>query len=894
MVEIHAIAGQATVVRKNLGHYWTTLKTGAGERAAPTGKWAVRKHDSATPPADFPWTGAADETPPTNFPATATRLVGRAAAAARLRDLISSHRVVTVTGTGGIGKTSLALNVARRILGDFPDGGWLVELASLDNPALVQSSVARALGVTLNGEQISVEAVARAVGNQHLLLLLDNCEHIVEAAAKLVDTCVRRCPRVTILATSREALRIDGEAVYPLAPLEVPAIDQQQPDVIQNHSAVRLFIARTTASNSDFKVGARELLVIAEICRHLDGIPLAIEFAATRAATLGVAHVSSSLGDRFAALTTGLRNAAPRHRTLLAVLDWSYQLLAEQEKSLLRHLAIFRAGFTLEAAAAVAGDEIVAAPTMLHGLMGLVSKSLVTSDGSDQPARWRLLETIRAYALQKLAEQNETETARRRHAKYLRNLFAPSGMGACWRLSCEELAVRARELDNVRESLDWCFSPSGDAETGKHLTAACLSVWLYLGLPAECREWCERALRVPDQDSGISGQRRVWLRTGFGAALIGTMGTAEQTKAVLLEAIEEAEQLGELDTMSVALFRLAPMLSARGEHDEAWAAVERLARIGEESTETDVVVAADRLKGLLLLGSGRLAEAGNCLERVLRFPAAREGERRLYWSHSDHRAVTRAMLARTLCLRGFVERAQLEAEASMADLPGPPGRLSVCRVIALGLVRVALLTGNLPAADQAIARLSDVANRGSAPFWQVEGRFLRGTLMVARREFAAGAAVLREAFDTCRRARWRGSYPEFKGALVEALAGDGRLDEARATIDEAIASALEEGDSQIWYVPELLRIKGETLSPRSGGQSTAPAEDCFRRASDMARQQGALLWELRIALSFASMRVMQGRTDEGRRLLAPVYDRFTEGFETPHLRAAKALLMEPR
>lgn len=250
------------------------------------------------------------------------------------------------------------------------------------------------------------------------------------------------------------------------------------------------------------------------------------------------------------------------------------------------------------------------------------------------------------------------------------------------------------------------------------------------------------------------------------------------------------------------------------------------------------------------------------------------------------------MLARTLCLQGFVERAQVEADVSLEELPGPPGRLSVCRVIALGLVRVALLTGNLQAAEQAVARLSDVANRGSAPFWQVEGRFLRGMLLVARREFGEGAAVLREAFDTCRRARWRGSHPEFKGALAEALIGDGRLDEARAAIDEGIASALEAGDSQLWCVPELFRIKGETLWRRSGDQFAAPAEECFRQASEMARQQGALLWELRIALNVARLRVSQGRGHEAKALLASVYDQFTEGFATADPRAARAMLDE--
>lgn len=382
------------------------------------------------------------------------------------------------------------------------------------------------------------------------------------------------------------------------------------------------------------------------------------------------------------------------------------------------------------------------------------------------------------------------------------------------------------------------------------------------------------------------------LRTGLGAALIGTVGTAEQAKEVLIEAIEEAERLGELDTMTVALFRLTPMLIARGEHDEAWNAAERLARIARQSAEPDVAIAADRLMGLLLLGSGRLPQARNSFERVLRLPSSREDERRLYWFHSDHRAVTRAVLARTLCLQGLAEQAHTEAKASLEELPGPTTRLSVCRVIALNMGRVALLTGNLSAAAQAIARLSDVATRSSSPFWQVEGRFLQGMLLVERHEFVQGAAILREAFGACSRAGWRASYPEFKGALAEALAGLGQLPEALAIAEEAITGALEDSESQSWYVPRLLHIKGEILARQSRDQPAELAANCLREATRIASEQTALLWELRISLSFARMRMVQGRVDEARQLLSPVYDRFTEGFETPYLRTAKTLLAE--
>ncbi len=853
-----------------------------------SGTWTVRRQDATRPPVGLQRMQVDGESPVTNLPLPVTHLFGRSATVARLRGFISSHRMVTLTGPGGIGKTCLALKVARGVIGDFGDGGWLVELVSLSDSGLVPSAVIDVLGLELGGRQRSAEVVARAIGRRRLLLILDNCEHVIDAAAVLAETLLHLCPHVSILTTSREILRVPGEYVYRVAPLEAPPAEQVDSGAMLGHSAMELFISRTMALNSRFSARADDLPVIAAICRQLDGIPLAIELAAAQAASIGVAAVAASLTDRFALPSGGRPD--PVQRTMLAALDWSYQLLSEQEQRLLRHLAIFAGGFTLDAASAVAqGTTSVGFPLLDH-LANLVGKSLVTFDGSLLPCRWRLLQTIRAYALQKLSDCGERQAALSRHARYFRDLVAPSGGGSPWRLSANELSDRTRELDNVRAALDWCFSPSGDAEIGKDLTATCVSVWLYRALASECRERCERALQIADQNGATNARRQVRLRTGVGAALIATTGTADQTKAILTDAIEEAERLGDLETVTVGLFRLTPMLSARGEHNEARWAAERLARVAHTSTEPDVVVAADRVTGLLLLDSGRLSEARCCFERVLQFPAPREGERRLYWYHSDHRAVTRAMLARALCLQGFAERAHAEAEASVQDLPGPNRRLSVCRVIAIGRIRVALFTGDLAVADKAIARLSDVAAYSGAPFWQVEARFLHGMLLVARREFVRGAGELREAFDGCRRAGWRGSSLEFNGALAEAVGGLGQLDEALALVDQALATAFKDDRGQTWYIPELLRIKGTILLQQSVDHSVTQAANCFREAATMAREQNSLLWEIRTAISFARMRITQGCTEDARKILGPVYARFTEGFGTPYLCEAKALL----
>jgi predicted ATPase len=430
--------------------------------------------------------------------------------------------VVTLTGPGGIGKTSLAIKAVRYLLPDFEDGGWIVELASVSDPYLVPSTVAATLGLKVTGE-ISAEAVARAVGERHLLLVLDNCEHVIDSAANLAETFTRLCPRTTIVATSREILRIDGESVYRVPPLDVPAPGQAAPDSIMQYSAVELFVARTKGLNAGFWPHAEDLVSIAAICRRLDGIPLAIELAAASAAALGIAQVSAGLRDRFALLTRGRRTALPRQRTLRATLDWSYELLPETERRLLRRLSVFAGGFTVDAAAAVMADAGLDAATVTDCIANLVSKSLIALDPASGAMRWTLLETIRAYALEKLAESDESDDAQRRHAAFFRDLFAPQAHGAR-SLSDEDLARRVREIDNVRAALDWSFSPAGDEAIGVDLTVAYTPIWRHLSLMIECRERCERALLGLEPHVTANMSLRMELQINLASAIFIAMG----------------------------------------------------------------------------------------------------------------------------------------------------------------------------------------------------------------------------------------------------------------------------------------------------------------------------------------------------------------------------------
>jgi predicted ATPase/DNA-binding winged helix-turn-helix (wHTH) protein len=425
IVEENTLEVHISAMRKALGADREALRTASGRGYRLVGNWTIRKERAPADSAALDPTRMSAQSYQSNLPAAASEVIGRTAALQQLQELLSAYRAITLTGPGGIGKTTLALQVARSLLPAFDGECWLVDVVSLSDPDLVPSMVAGILSLKLGGDEISPESVARAIGGKKLLLVLDNCEHVIDAAAQMSEAVIRLCPAACIVVTSREVLRIEGEQVYRVPPLEVPGPHQDKSDIVLRYSAVQLFIARAKALNREFSPHCENLRAIAAICRRLDGIALAIEFAAARAAALGPDLVLSRLDERFGLLICGRRTALPRHQTLRATLDWSYELLPETERCLLRRLGIFAAGFTLEAASAVMSDTGHSASALLEQIVNLVAKSLVTLDGSAPAGRWRLLETIRAYALEKLAESRETEQAARRCAEFFRDLVRP-------------------------------------------------------------------------------------------------------------------------------------------------------------------------------------------------------------------------------------------------------------------------------------------------------------------------------------------------------------------------------------------------------------------------------------------------------------------------------------
>ena len=886
-VEENTLQAQISTLRKALGADREILKTSSGRGYRLAGEWTRRTDNDASGLAARRPEAQHSKSSLSNLPVERLELVGRVADLEQLQALVSAHRVVTLTGLGGIGKTSLALEAARALLPAFDGGAWVVDIAVLSVPDLVPSTVARVLGLRLMGGEISQESLARSIGPNKLLLVLDSCEHLIDAVAGLVETLVRRCPNASVIATSREALRIAGEHVYRVAPLDVPPDQPTASDAVLGHSAVRLFLAKLQAANREFSPTPQSLRAIGAICRRLDGIPLAIEFAAARAALFGPELVLSRLDERFALLTGGHRTAALRHQTLRATLDWSYDLLSESEKRLLRRLSVFVGGFTIDAANTVMADTGATPSALADGLANLAAKSLVSLEGA-APGRWRLLETIRAYALEKLGESGETAAVARLHALYFRDLLAPHVAISLSLFTTEELARYRLEVDNVRAALDWAFSAGGDSRIGIALTAAYAPIWIHLALSLECRERTERALAHLTSDSEVSAPMLMQLNLEHGMALKFTMGSVERINAYLAKALEIAEQLDDVNGQSRVLWSVWAQHFLAGRCQDMQSSAARFYRVAARADDRAALLAADRQIGASLLMSGDLASAQARFLRVVDSYVTPKRHEHTFWGRLDQAVLAQAMLAIALCLRGLGDQAVVAARRSLEEARAQDSPNAQCEVLRLGVCPVAFMRSDLAGAEQGIAMYVETAARLNLVNYMAVGEALQGQLFILSREYMRGVSMLRTAVAALEPAEWTGAFPEYLAALALGLAGVRQPAEALATLERAFTWADRTGTR--WYLAELHRIKGELLLQQGGPAAITAAERSFQQALEISRAQDALLWELRAALSLARCWEKVQRRDEARRVLEPVYTRLSEGHATEDARAARSLL----
>ncbi|WP_407156164.1 ATP-binding protein [Bradyrhizobium sp. STM 3557] len=884
-VEEIALRVHVAAIRRALGDDRELLETTIGRGYRLRGIWHAREESEALA---IPKPASPGETdlPSTNIPVATSGLIGRAAILPHLQGLLSAYRIVTLTGPGGIGKTVLALDLARSVLHSFQGLGFLVEFAPLADPRLVSSTVATVLGLKLVGEEDAEDAVVRAIAHRRLLLVLDNCEHVVDAAASFSEAIVSRCPNVHVLATSREMLRIEGEYVYRVPPLDLPSGDWAEGPPVQGGAAAELFMARARALGREFGGDRETLRAIAAICRRLDGIPLAIEFAAARAAMLGPPAVAESLDDRFNLLTTGRRTALPRHRTLRAALDWSYELLPESEARTLRFLSVFAGEFPLAAAMAVEDEGTI---PITDGIANLVAKSLMTVDLAGDSPKYRLLDTTRVYALEKLRKQGEYREAARRHARYFRNYFANAERESESRPLPDWLAIYGQHLDNVRLALDWAFSPDGDAQIGVELVAVAVPIWVQLSLLAECRNRVQLALERLDDRAAGAERLRMQLSAALGWSLMYGFGRASQAGPAWATALELAERLGDRDYLLRALWGLSINQLNDGQFRRALEFAHRFREVADGSDDPIELIMTDRLLATALHYLGEQDLARDHIDRVVSRLNTFGYEPRFIRFRFDLRISTHYFLARILWLQGLAEQALGVVARNLVEGRNGGHALTLCSVLGQAAGPIAFLAGDLDTAGAYCAELLDHTRRHPIRLWQLWAECFQGLVMAKRGGTTAGLAMLGTALEKAGDAQFLPRFLLPLGEYAACLGKAGDVARGLAIANNALVRC--EGRDDFWYWSELERIRGELLLQLDGGRRVAEAEQCFDKAIDLARRQGARFWELRGAMSLARLRIAQDRPTDARDLLLPVYRKFTEGFDvTADLRDARSML----
>jgi predicted ATPase len=893
IVEENRLQAEISALRRVFGPDRELIRTVGGRGYQFTGEIRVRSADVGEREVSGAIPAPAEPSRPlTNLPEPVSELIGREADLSEVMELVATQRLITLIGEGGIGKTRLGLAVGRKLVPEFADGVWVAELAPLADPDLVPVTVARALGFEFVGGVMSPERIANAIGPKQLMLVLDNCEHVIEAAANMADALLRSSRTVRVLATSREQLRTEGECLYRVPPLSVPAEGTADVEEVLQHSAVRLFVARARAGDPRFSPDGRIAAAAGAICRRLDGIPLAIELAAARGAALGVEELASRLDDRFHLLTGGRRTALPRHQTLRATIDWSYELLPESERIVLRRLAIFAGGFTLAATTAVTTGTEINSFEVVDCVASLVAKSLVSPEIGDGTGRYRLLETTRAYALEKLTKSSELESVAQRHAEYYRELFERAEAEWKTRPTNNWLADYTHQIDNLRAALDWSFSTSGNAPIGVTLTIASVPLWFQMSLMEECRRYVEKALSSIEPRAGGDAHLAMRLFAGLGASLFLTEGTLPETGAAWTNALEIAESLGDTEYQAGALWGLYACHIASGECRMALAFAQRFRSLAAKTSNPANLLIGDRMTGFVLHYLGNLADARLHIDRMLdRYVAPLQRSPTIGFQF-DQSVLARIALARILWLQGYPDQAMRTAQRGVEDARALDPALSLCNVLAEAACPVAHLVGDVAALQHFVAMLLDQSARHALTVWQAWGRIFEGMLLITRDEVVSGLDLLRTALSALRETPYLMRYTASLGALAEGLRRVGQAAQGIAAIDEALS--ISDQNEERWYIAELLRIKGELLLLEGATEGSAAAEDHFRQALDWARRQGALSWELRAATSLARLWRDQGRSKDGYELLAPIYDRFTEGFGTTDLRTAKALIGDLR
>jgi predicted ATPase len=817
-----------------------------------------------------------------NLPTTTTRVVGRAEVIEVILDDLRRHRLVSIVGAGGIGKTTVALAVAEEAIESFEGGVWFADFAPLKDPSLVPYTIAAAAGLVVHSADV-MPALCRFLRGKAALLVLDNCEHMVDAIGPCVAQLLTEAPGVGVLTTSRAPLRLTDEHVHRLPGLLVPPVSPDlTAEAAMTFPAIELFVERAKDRLESFRLLDGEAPVVAEICRDLDGIALAIELAAMRVDVFGVHGLHKQLDDRFR-LLGGRRGGLERHRTLAATLDWSYGLLPEDEAALLRVVSVFAGVFNLEDAAALFAITPREAAT---ALAALEAQSLLAADAANPS--YRLLETTRVYCLEKLARSGEDASIRRRHAEYLCDVIQTAARELPQRPAREWGAAYGRYLDDLRAALAWAGSAPDHRALLIRLTAAGTVLWNHFSLTAESRVHLSRAVREVGEAGYAGTTVELGLQLALAGAILYTGGVIPEAKQAMERGREIAVQLNDTESHLSCLRMIGTYELFSGQNAQGIRTLETFIAIAAADDPSAVAEGETHL-GCGEMFIGRLVRARGRQER-LHAQGLQDlddaSSLRFFYNNSISILI---VLSQVQWLTGSPGAAEQTAATVVEYGLKTRHELS----LSIGLAFVCLVhfwAGADELCHEHTSMLEDLVERHGIVTWRPVARFCRGALASQHDDTRAeGIEILARSVEECRVLGHIARLPFYMAVLAEALAKQGRLRDAEATILEAIELTTRNED--YWSFPEVLRIHAFVLSAQG---KTKEQEDVLVKAIERAEALGATSWRLRAASDLAKLWQTQSRGLDAERLLRPIFETFEDGFETRDLRVAAELLAELR
>jgi predicted ATPase/DNA-binding winged helix-turn-helix (wHTH) protein len=889
---VKRVWGDVNVDEGSLRFHITALRKALGD-SGKSARYVVnvpgRGYCFVAPLADGapPATPSSGEVAPArSLPPPLAKMIGRAEVIEKISTELSVHRFITVVGPGGIGKTAVAVAVGHRQLADLNGQVFFVDFGTLRDPSLVAITIASALGLTVSSEN-PIPGLLTSLRARPILLIFDSCEHVLDGLAPLAERIVREVPQLHVLATSRESFRSEGERIFRLFPLDCPPqrADLTAADVLA-YPAVQLFAERIAQSSGRFQLSAEEVPMVADICRRLDGIALAIELAAGRVSAYGISGTASLLDSRFSLQWRGRRTAIPRHQTLSAALDWSYELLSATESAVLRRLSVFFGPFTLQAAAAVASGDGLNASEAIEAIDGLVTKSLIAPSGG-RALRYRLLDTTRGYAFGKLRDAGEARPLAQRHAEYFRDLFSRAESESSVSLP-DWLNTYEPELGNVRAALDWAFSADGDTQLGIALTGVAVVLWVRLSLFAECRERTRAALAALGENAGGNDRVRMQLLGALGWSLMYGEGRAREARPILEATLGLADRLDDNDFRLRALWGLCIDQFNNGEFGAARALADRFASAAAASPDKSDLLLGDRLMAVALHYLGDQTDARIRIDRVHGSLHLLAEKPRIF--PLDLRTSTQYFRARILWLQGFADQALELAAKNVEEGRANGHALTFCSVLGQAACPIAFLAGDFDAAERHATELLDHTERHAIRPWALWARTFKALVIAKRGNIEAGLLLLREELDRAGDARFLPRFLPLLGELAACFGEANQADRGLDVIEDVLTRCNDRQER--WYLPELIRIKGELMLRK--GRDSKSVDDCFREAISIAAQQGARFWELRCAISIARFRISLGQNAEALKTLENVCGSFTEGTHISDMRAGFGLIAQLR